>query len=40
MHAITRVVCVKFCKKGRMVMLGVGGAEPPFSAASPTPGRC
>ena len=32
------VVCVKFCKS-TLVMLGVGGAEPPCSAAPPTPGR-
>jgi hypothetical protein len=32
------VVCVKFCKS-TLVMWGVGGAEPPCSAAPFTPGR-
>ena len=33
------VMCVKFCKRQMPVKLGVGVAEPPCSAARPTPGR-
>jgi hypothetical protein len=39
-YLILQVVCVKFCKRDGLVMLGVGGAEPPYSAAPSTPGRC
>jgi hypothetical protein len=34
-----KVVCVKFSKLPALVMAGVGGAAPPYSAASATPGR-
>ncbi len=33
------VVCVKFSKLLTLVMMGVGGAEPPYSAAPTTPSR-
>jgi hypothetical protein len=38
-NAMGRVVCVKFSKLPALVMTGVGGAAPPYSAASATPGR-